>query len=675
MEKDPEPNSTTKVEAVSNTHARNVKLKKKLATKNKKKKKRAQNNKKQKQENDNYSDSDDSIISDSENEDASDYRKGGYHPVNIGDVFISRYVILGKLGWGHFSTVWLAKDRNHNKHVALKIQKSERNFYEAAIDEIEILQLCNRNLKKPEWLDDLAGYHQCSVEEVKADGGKNRSYIVGLLNSFIHHGPNGKHYCMVFEIMGCNLLELIKLYDYHGIPIPYARRIAKQLLISMDYIHRVNNIINTDVKPENVLLCLTPQEVEDLAERVIKRNPVKKISEPSESTKGLSKKEKVKLKKKLKKKKKKQEKKKAAAKNSSNKDAKNSAEDGANDDDDGDEDNDEEEKDGVEEDNDNDGEVGDKEDGDDSSSKASSTISPEKSTSAESGLENSLANMNLSPNQSNSTDESEQKGNDGEDPKHEREYIKLTNDVQIKLVDFGNACYTDKHFTSDIQTRQYRSPEVIVGLPYNEKCDMWSVACIIFELITGDLLFEPKQGKTFEKEDDHLAQMMELLGKPPKRFIQDGKMSKEYFTKAGDLKKIHDLQIWPLRSVLLEKYHINEEETEALCSFLLPMLEVDPEKRASAQEVLKHEWLNRPDVFQYKLTKEDRRRLKIRDNRHVDIDYSSGSSSEGDTETKKEDTRSADKNNDTPTESQTVDDKKISDDDEEGNGADSSNKS
>ena len=58
-----------------------------------------------------YSDqSDTSAISDSENEDPADYRIGGYHPVHIGDVMHGHYQIISKLGWGHFSTVWLATD-------------------------------------------------------------------------------------------------------------------------------------------------------------------------------------------------------------------------------------------------------------------------------------------------------------------------------------------------------------------------------------------------------------------------------------------------------------------------------------------------------------------------------------------------------------------------------------
>lgn len=60
----------------------------------------------------------------------------GYHPVHIGEVLLNRYVVIQKLGWGHFSTVWLAKDFKYDTYVALKIQKSASHYLEAAYDEV-----------------------------------------------------------------------------------------------------------------------------------------------------------------------------------------------------------------------------------------------------------------------------------------------------------------------------------------------------------------------------------------------------------------------------------------------------------------------------------------------------------------------------------------------------------
>ena len=74
---------------------------------------------------------------------------------------------------------------------------------------------------------------------------------------FFHHSLNGKHFIMAFEVLGKNLLSLIKKYDYRGVPIPTVRRLTKQLLLGLDYMHRVCGIIHTDLKPENVVFALS----------------------------------------------------------------------------------------------------------------------------------------------------------------------------------------------------------------------------------------------------------------------------------------------------------------------------------------------------------------------------------------------------------------------------------
>ena len=83
----------------------------------------------------------------------------------------------------------------------------------------------------------------------------------------MYNGPNGKHFIMVFEILGVNLLEIMKRYDYKGIPIPLVRRIAKQILLGLDYLHRICRIIHTDLKPENVIINLTRTELEEIMVR------------------------------------------------------------------------------------------------------------------------------------------------------------------------------------------------------------------------------------------------------------------------------------------------------------------------------------------------------------------------------------------------------------------------
>ena len=83
-------------------------------------------------------------------------------------------------------------------------------------------------------------------------------------------------------------------------------------------------------------------------------------------------------------------------------------------------------------------------------------------------------------------------------------------DLTCKIVDFGNACWADKQFTDFIQTRQYRAPEIILGAGYSFSVDMWSFACIAFELATGEMLFAPKEGHGYSEDEVYIAFLMSL---------------------------------------------------------------------------------------------------------------------------------------------------------------------
>uniref|UniRef100_A0A0S7EFX9 non-specific serine/threonine protein kinase n=1 Tax=Poeciliopsis prolifica TaxID=188132 RepID=A0A0S7EFX9_9TELE len=149
-----------------------------------------------------------------------------------------------------------------------------------------------------------------------------------------------------------------------------------------------------------------------------------------------------------------------------------------------------------------------------------------------------------------------------------------------------------KHFTEDIQTRQYRSIEVLIGAGYGTPADIWSTACMAFELATGDYLFEPHSGEDYSRDEDHIALITELLGKVPRKVVAAGKFSREFFSKKGELRHITKLKPWSLFDVLVEKYGWSHEDAGHFTQFLLPMLEMVPEKRASAGECLNHPWLS-----------------------------------------------------------------------------------
>lgn len=180
---------------------------------------------------------------DEEQENREDYCKGGYHPVKIGDLFLNRYHVTRKLGWGHFSTVWLCWDLEDKRYVALKIVKSAQHFTETAKDEIKILK---------------------AVRDGDPQNPR-RNKTVQLLNDFKISGVNGTHVCMVFEVLGHNLLKLILKSNYRGIPISNVKSITRQVLEGLDYLHTQCQIIHTDIKPENVLICVDESYVRKLA--------------------------------------------------------------------------------------------------------------------------------------------------------------------------------------------------------------------------------------------------------------------------------------------------------------------------------------------------------------------------------------------------------------------------
>ncbi|KAJ1419478.1 Serine/threonine-protein kinase, active site [Sesbania bispinosa] len=471
----------------------------------------------------------------SEDEGTEDYRRGGYHAVRIGDTFnAGRYVVQSKLGWGHFSTVWLAWDTLHSRYVALKVQKSAQHYTEAAMDEITILQ---------------------QIAEGDPD---DKKCVVKLLDHFKHSGPNGQHVCMVFEYLGDNLLTLIKYSDYRGLPINMVKEICFHILVGLDYLHKQLSIIHTDLKPENILLLSMIDPSKDPrksgAPLILPNSKDKTVLESAaaKDTKtangDLIKNHKKKIKRKAK----------QAAHGCAEKEA----------------------SEGVEGKPETSGAV-------ESSPNASSAREQASSSAGTSRLSDA--------DRAKSKEQSNKRGS-----RSMRQKLLASVDLKCKLVDFGNACWTYKQFTNDIQTRQYRCPEVILGSKYSTSADLWSFACICFELATGDVLFDPHSGDNFDRDEDHLALMMELLGMMPRKSLWiiilrlplGGRYSRDFFNRYGDLRHIRRLRFWPLNKVLMEKYDFSEKDASDMTDFLVPILDFVPEKRPTAGQCLLHPWMN-----------------------------------------------------------------------------------
>jgi len=721
---------------------------------------------------------------DDEQEDPKDYVKGGYHPVKIGDLFHNRYHVVRKLGWGHFSTVWLCWDLTDKTFVALKVVKSAAHYTETALDEIKLLKCVRQSDEKDPF----------------------REKCVQLLDDFKISGVNGTHVCMVFEVLGHNLLKFIIRSNYQGIPLYNVKRIMKQVLEGLHYLHTKCKIIHTDIKPENVLLCVDEAHIRKIAadatyfHKMGLKLPGSAVSTaPKELrevdlTAKMSKSKKKKLKKRAKRNQqlmdetmqhiveKEQEqveghqvgvvkeaepgdnvmhefsksdgpqeclKAELRSQQSENDDAisndamcedtkllnneksceetvpikvngtsqnggtihcaENCQADTILDElEDIDEDLCEDAQDGnckvdgpalgskrhsekplsekfhkqqgahqqhqktsqmskaqinskttlkdiekrksfadmkladvtssqagglpvwsfesrdipstIEEGASGDSEFVTEDNNTESSIEAvkgnicngiKSSTNPVESTNKNGNpvnsngcnfLENSPASPNTAPSTLANSSGAELQASPAaslasggtagsQDTRRPDPVFEISLDLQVKIADLGNACWVTHHFTEDIQTRQYRSLEVLLGAGYGPPADIWSAACMAFEMATGDYLFEPHSGDDYSRDEDHLAHIIELVGPIPRHIAFAGHYSREFFNKRGELRHITKLKPWGLYEVLTEKYEWDPETAQGFADWLLPMLAFDSDDRATAEECLAHPFL------------------------------------------------------------------------------------
>ncbi|KAK3679320.1 dual specificity protein kinase yak1 [Recurvomyces mirabilis] len=114
------------------------------------------------------------------------------------------------------------------------------------------------------------------------------------------------------------------------------------------------------------------------------------------------------------------------------------------------------------------------------------------------------------------------------DLKPENILLKNLESPIIKIIDFGSACDERQTVYTYIQSRFYRSPEVLLGLPYSAAIDMWSLGCIVVELFLGLPLFPGSS------EYNQVSRITEMLGLPPTWMLEVGKQSGEFFEKVHD---------------------------------------------------------------------------------------------------------------------------------------------
>ncbi|KAH8289633.1 hypothetical protein KR054_008461 [Drosophila jambulina] len=625
------------------------------------------------------------------------YKFGGYHPVSVGDVFKDRYYAIHKLGWGHFSVVWMCFDSVEERYCAIKMVKSADHFTETARDEIELLNF-------------IAVSHWHPL----------RDRIVEFTDHFSVSGSHGTHLCLVFEILGDTLLKLIQRSRYQGVPIRNVKQIALQVLEGLYYIHKHCSIIHTDLKPENVLVVANDLAIRTQATRVVtaffkdnahlikpkratggraashrsvsflfpddggcgpsrptaraedKRSRRCTTNSASKNTLRTATAPATKLTKTAKRKLRARAKRSisfflehrqwlrqqaiedllALAQNNyltpylaaqavtgklpfmppiegqvflDDRDLKQMEQ--------------LERMELMERPAcSKTGQfmprhaqyIGKKlprgryseavrmlfnnplefiwhvqrktrelDEAERERHQLGKVVTPRgrKVKQQASSTSSAIARMMKMVYDDGSRRASKRRSQlpnmeiiARKDPA--LEYCPL----KVKIADMGNACWFNHHFTDDIQTREYRAPEVILGAGYNEKADIWSAACLFWELATGDYLFNPQERRGRATLDEtHIASIIETCGPIPKELIVAGSIAHNFIRSNGTLRHIGNLQQRSLSAVLVNKYSWCTSDALEFESFLLPMLDPDPRRRSSALNATMHAWLMEED--------------------------------------------------------------------------------
>lgn len=154
-----------------------------------------------------------------------------------------------------------------------------------------------------------------------------------------------------------------------------------------------------------------------------------------------------------------------------------------------------------------------------------------------------------------------------------------------KLIDFGCSCYVGKLMFTYIQSRYYRAPEVVFGFEYGTEIDIWSLGCVLCEMVTGQPIFPA------EDETELIQMMVEILGMPPKSIIQAAPRGHHYFDSAGNFiqKPNSRGQLHIPSSVTISQ--ATRIKDPLFLSLIDGCLKWNPHDRFTAETFLQHPWV------------------------------------------------------------------------------------
>lgn len=183
----------------------------------------------------------------------------------------------------------------------------------------------------------------------------------------------------------------------------------------------------------------------------------------------------------------------------------------------------------------------------------------------------------------------------------------LLMNMKVKITDFGGS-FTKQmsierkgDFLRSRPTRYYMSPERIIKAPVWIEADMWSFGCMVYELITGDVLFDPYRDNNMGINSCHIALLKKIFGSIPTHMLDQGARTSKYYI---DNKFKFNYIIGPTTNIgsLLKYNYIRKQHIPDIVKFLNYILCIDPKKRISPEECIQLEYLEQSKIFNYVLS-------------------------------------------------------------------------
>jgi len=331
------------------------------------------------------------------------------------DVNRADFRIQSLLGQGTFAHVFQCVHVQTGNLVAIKIVKNKPAYTRQAAVEIDIFRALTQGNHSSEV---AASTSSASGRSASSPNSEDKmEHMVDLVCYFMHQN----HLCLVFELLGMNLYEVLKKRQFRGLPLSVVRIFVKQAVLSVKQLAK-KNIVHCDLKPENILLISDDDADSVVSAGESRRSASKSVPSSADPLATMPTVEKFRL------------------------------------------------------------------------TPFSATMAQSPSNSQVTHGSTVTVGHSLAAK-------------------------------KIKLIDFGSACFEGQSAHTYIQSRFYRSPEVLLGLPYDSAIDMWSLGCVAAELFLGLPILPGIH------EHDQLSRICEMISKPSDWMLDQGSNASKFFVK------------------------------------------------------------------------------------------------------------------------------------------------